>query len=666
MAVTKRALRCELTYFGKRYASTNPTEAGATYGRVSYIWYMMGGDYIDLEVYNTSIATRYSNRGTTPQDAGLDYTFRHNCSAQTIPPTSLTWRIGCRQWGDYPTAYPELVISKPKDNGVVTIYKPGNVAYQDENFSYISQVVPETVSDRLEYLRKRCHDVTGNGGGVTGGTPDNYGWSDAALKNPQDVPTHNYITYTNPDPHIRRRPPLWMVTGNPWPSLSNRQSFDIAPGLGNSFPNMSPSNIRNYAQRFRFASSSDWPDHNYENNQSIYLQNEYMHSFACEYIMDLIRHANDHDTLINGHMHSYLGGVGPTVSDGIRTGGVNGTNYPVTVGNNPVNAITCWQYRNSGSPQYRTDNDFWYNDVLSIEQAMGSCYNDWGNDVPGWVRPTKGTNPSSYTQFAYLGSGSNTKYIDYTFFTPRFTPTYDCWALDTCIFRIYKSNLNRALSYMNYQNTANYREPNLNTMPYVGILPLRYTNLAIADAANHTTPYWPSDVMYWHSAHDIIGDCIKLRFGGCTGVGSDTEKILWSNNCGSRANSPYIGSTIFGVNNGLLGIGYYAEPNYLEGSVDVYGTVGIRVQSVYLSDNDTWDSSPGSISDWPAINCFIVPSFYSSWPALDIYGYSRKTPLNYNTTAAIKWRQEKRTPGSGVPDGAIDAVVITATDSVAY
>jgi hypothetical protein len=94
--MAKRALRCELTYYGKQYPdqilSGFSEDNDVSYGRVTYIWYMMDGDYIDLEVYNASMSAFYPSSGGAVIDAGMDYIGRkeqYMNGDQIVPPSCL-------------------------------------------------------------------------------------------------------------------------------------------------------------------------------------------------------------------------------------------------------------------------------------------------------------------------------------------------------------------------------------------------------------------------------------------------------------------------------------------------------------------------------------------------------------------------------------------------
>jgi hypothetical protein len=654
--MAKRALRCELTYYGKQYPdqilSGFSEDNDVSYGRVTYIWYMMDGDYIDLEVYNASMSAFYPSSGGAVIDAGMDYIGRkeqYMNGVQIVPPSCLCWRIGCEQDGHSASGQPRLVISKPYGERNPDTHIYGNITYMppyhdnkaDTQNWYISQVVPETVEERIAYLKKRNQSQNGIG--------DEYGWSDNSLKNNmQDIPTYNYIHYATPDPHIRKRPAMCTCTGNGgFPTGGNNTSYDIEPG--ESFTEYPTSQfLMNYPSRFRFTGAS------IDSTNGTFRR-----SASCEFIMDLIRHANDHNVAINGHMHPYIGGIGPNISDGARVGSSRACN--LTYGSSNQTLGGCWVHTVNGSPEYHISSNGWYNRVLSIEQSCGlsECQSHYGNDLPGWLRPTKNGAANVSNFVAFITQNTYPKnFLDYTFYdVTRWTyanidanPNCTYYGLDTCLFRIFNSDVSNAKDWIHANINKLLLNPN--QMPYVGIFPISAANMHISQADINMRPNMATP--------NIIGDCIKKRFTGFYGVGQEMEKALWPNDCGPRNGNPYIGSTLYGVYT-TGSHKAYMDPNYwFDASCDVYGTIGIRVQSVYNGDNQQWNFAPGSPDGQGGINCFIVPSFYSNWPALDIYGYEPKTTPRRN---GMKWKTKYSEPTSTFPSGAIESITIFDTDS---
>lgn len=593
-----RALRCELTYYGRQYTGTLNSQNYNT-GFVTSTWDMMNGDWFDLEVYNIMINCKTVWDNTQGKmvlksgvSQGLDFfgrcKYRSSDTASSIPSTLLCWRIKCVLG---PSGRPALQISMSPDSPDSSLAS---------NYMSIKSVTPDYVDRRINYLQTT--------------SLEGYNYM-RTFSNNDDVLTYQRMANVG----NTKRPPVWSVLNTP--SFISR-----AHGVLTSNRYSSQSNLD-------ILPTSTYPSSH--TNTWLYFKNMgYNQSHNNQYlihIMELIKNANTFNfDPSNPNPPTFIGGLPPstwTSQYGITRAGI-GTIRTST------NNGTIW----SSDPgfDYIEDASTPYNGILSINAGYDFTYYStpnisnriqWGQDVPGWWRPTTGT---SYTQSFYMSNAASsyavyTPFNFYNFYGNIHTnqTPYEYWSgMYTNIFRVYNSNLSNARSHQSVASGID--QPNLNSMPYVGILPV--------------------------SRIDDISTIVKNRFTGFTNINSDVEKPLWSNNCGSRANSPYYGITIVEQRKDGNGNYYTADMDWEHtepfGSI---GTIGIRVTEVNFTD----DINNGVAVYNPTIDCFIVPSFYSEWPALDIYGRENQNSHRF----PFRWQQVtgvgNNTATSGVYNPAI-------------
>lgn len=667
-------LKCGVVYEGRNYGANGVNNAYTkSVAPIMNSWAMMDGDYFDIEVYNVTMGSkgvwhrRTASAYETNETSNIVFTnnIPTDCDAPTtvnfperiytdqyvkflsfpgilfgynyVVGAPIVWRVTCRQKDNNLNNEPYLEVTMPMYNMDDNIWGPICPPYN------LRSVMVDSVNDRLACLELADNEILPTGVGM-------------------DVPMYQSFrprTNANTPPvaltsGIVRRPPMMLLddscvgTSSGWyPCIYS------SAGLGANPTAASVYFRANSNEHYRMAFHS-------QSNRDILAQIERtIRNSLYEYGV------KDNGTTNGRPTYS-------TISTEVTTISNHGTGNGQQVWAGPI------LYQSTANAIADT---YWYNSILSIIAGNGGgpggsadpttnnntlfTNNLFGlgfDNSPGWVIPMASAGIFGFPGNTPYAAWRSMPFLDIrTSQTPMPSNPFcmkkwgdEVYCGSFSLWRIKDSNLNTANQYVT-QNSA----PNHLNMPFMGMYNIFQRDLlqeAIRDrliTQYLTTPTYAttSSASNWPSS---IRSCPWNEYNG-------TWPLL-SENCGinltqiaangngyfptgaSGTNLPYVADTLVGYEETANGQMRYAFPTGLSTNVRrKFGSVGIHIASTIYTGSGLAPLNNTCLnayypSNSNKINCYVIPSLFSDWVALDIYGLERKTAYNNKITSAFKWQ----------------------------